>query len=237
MEKLEQLYEGKAKKIYKTSTPNVFWIEYKNSVTAFNGEKKDIIEGKGALNNKISSRIFKLLQSRGIDSHFVEQISDTEQLVKSVEIIPIEVIVRNIVAGSMSKRLGIKEGTPLEKPIVEFYYKNDDLNDPLITTSHIRVLGLADKNQLKTIKEIALTVNDILFGIFDEADINLVDFKLEFGIDSMGNILLADEISPDTCRLWNKSDNSKLDKDLYRRDLGDIVSAYEKVYNRLLEVK
>ena len=236
MEKLEQLYEGKAKKIYKTTSENTFWVEYKNSVTAFNGEKKDEIEGKGALNNKISSRIFKLLEYRGIHSHFIEQISETEQLVKRVEIIPIEVVVRNIVAGSMSKRLGIHEGTQLNKPIVEFYYKNDELNDPLITTSHIRVLGLADKKQVQKIKEMALSVNQVLQDIFEELEITLVDFKLEFGIDSVANIVLADEISPDTCRLWDKKNNEKLDKDLYRRDLGDIISGYEKVYNKLLEI-
>ena len=236
MDKLEQLYEGKAKKIYQTTAENTLWVEYKNSVTAFNGEKKDEMAGKGALNNKISSLIFKLLAYRGIHSHFIEQISDTEQLVKRVTIIPIEVVVRNIVAGSMSKRLGIQEGTVLHKPIVEFYYKNDELNDPLITTSHIRVLGLADKKQIQKIKEMALSVNNVLQGIFDEADITLVDFKLEFGVDTLDNLMLADEISPDTCRLWNKNDHEKLDKDLYRRDLGDLISAYEKVYNRLSEI-
>lgn len=233
MLKKEMLYEGKAKKIYATDHDGVVWIEYKDSATAFNGEKKAVIEGKGRMNNKITSLLFSKLKKQGIDSHFIEQLSETEQLVKRVEIIPIEVVVRNVAAGSMAKRLGMTEGVQLSRPIVEFYYKNDDLGDPLITEEHVYELELAKETEVASLKDKALEVNKVLTGFFDELGIRLIDFKLEFGKDKTGAILLADEISPDTCRLWDKVTNEKLDKDVFRRDLGSLTDAYEEIFNRL----
>ncbi|PLR99291.1 phosphoribosylaminoimidazolesuccinocarboxamide synthase [Bacillus sp. T33-2] len=233
MEKLELLYEGKAKRVYRTDDDSTVWIEYKDAATAFNGEKKAQIEGKGRLNNEIASLLFLKLQERGITSHFIKKISETEQLVKKVEIIPLEVVVRNIAAGSMTKRLGIEEGRPLSRPIVEFYYKNDELGDPLITEDHIVELQLAGGVELELLKTKALKVNTVLTGFFDEIGIRLVDFKLEFGKDDNGDILLADEISPDTCRLWDKNTGEKLDKDVFRRDLGNLTDAYNTILARL----
>ncbi|MCQ6280537.1 phosphoribosylaminoimidazolesuccinocarboxamide synthase [Bacillus sp. EB600] len=229
----ELLYEGKAKKIYSTDDENVVLVEYKNSATAFNGVKKAEIEGKGRLNNQITSLIFVKLKEQGIDSHFIEQISETEQLVKKVNIIPLETVVRNVAAGSFSKRLGIEEGRPLTKPIVEFYYKDDELGDPIVTTDHILELGLASLEEIAVLQEKALQVDAVLSSFFDELGIRLIDFKLEFGKDQAGTILLADEISPDTCRLWDKETNEKLDKDVFRRDLGSLTDAYEKILARL----
>lgn len=229
----ELLYEGKAKKIYSTEDENVVLVEYKNSATAFNGVKKAEIEGKGRLNNQITSLLFVKLKEQGIDSHFIKQISETEQLVKKVKIIPLETVVRNVAAGSFSKRLGIEEGSPLTKPIVEFYYKDDELGDPLVTTDHILELNLATLEEIAALKEKALKVDAVLSSFFDELGIRLIDFKLEFGKDEAGNILLADEISPDTCRLWDKETNEKLDKDVFRRDLGSLTDAYEKILARL----
>ncbi|QHZ48390.1 phosphoribosylaminoimidazolesuccinocarboxamide synthase [Bacillus sp. NSP9.1] len=231
--KNELLYEGKAKKIYLTDDDNVLFVEYKNSATAFNGEKKAEIDGKGRLNNEISSLIFTRLHEKGISNHFVKRISETEQLIKKVKIIPLEVVVRNVVAGSMSKRLGIPEGTELKEPIIEFYYKDDSLGDPLITEDHIRILQAAEPEQVENIKSITRQVNEELQQIFAACDVRLIDFKLEFGLDAMGEVLLADEISPDTCRLWDKETNEKLDKDVFRRNLGGLTDAYEEIFKRL----
>ncbi|MBD7965119.1 phosphoribosylaminoimidazolesuccinocarboxamide synthase [Fictibacillus norfolkensis] len=233
MEKLEQLYEGKAKRIYRTTDEEVVWVSYKDSATAFNGEKKAEIAGKGRLNNEISSILFELLKEKGIDSHFVKRVSETEQLVKKVTIIPLEVVVRNIAAGSLSKRTGIPEGQILPRTIVEFYYKNDDLGDPLITEEHIDIMNLATREQLSQISEHAIQINEVLTSYFVQKNVKLVDFKLEFGTDANGNLMLADEISPDTCRLWDAETNEKLDKDVFRRGLGSLTDAYEKILQRL----
>lgn len=233
MTKGQLLYEGKAKKLYTTEEPNVLLVEYKDSATAFNGEKMEEIEGKGVLNNRITSLIFEKLQANGIASHFVKQLSDTQQLVKKVEIIPIEVVVRNIAAGSLAKRLGLEEGTPLKRPIVEYYYKDDELGDPFITTEHIDVLDLATPKEVTAIYDGALAVNKVLQPIFADVNVTLIDFKLEFGRDYDGNVLLADEISPDTCRLWDTTTNQKLDKDVFRRDLGNLTEVYTIILSRL----
>ena len=233
MEKGQLLYEGKAKKSYATEDEKILFVEYKDSATAFNGEKKAEIAGKGVLNNNITSLIFEKLKTAGIDSHFVEKISDNEQLVKKVDIIPIELVVRNIAAGSLAKRLGIEEGTPLKRPIVEFYYKNDDLGDPMISEEHIDVLGIASKEEVKALYDNGLKINEILRPFFEEIDVILVDFKLEFGRDENGHVLLADEISPDTCRLWDAKTKQHLDKDVFRRDLGDLTEVYKIILSRL----
>lgn len=233
MNKGKQLYEGKAKRIYATDQEDVVWIEYKNSATAFNGEKKAEIDGKGRLNNLITGLLFQKLAEKGIESHFVKQISENEQLVKHVTIIPLEVVVRNVAAGSIAKRLGFEEGTPFKEPIVEFYYKNDELGDPLLTEDHVKILDIATPEELQFLKKEALRINEVLVPLFSEMDIELIDFKIELGKDKNGNILLADEISPDTCRLWEKGTNRKLDKDLFRRDLGGLTEAYTEIYNRL----
>jgi phosphoribosylaminoimidazole-succinocarboxamide synthase len=229
----ELLYEGKAKRIFRTDDEQTVLIEYKDSATAFNGQKKADITGKGRLNNEITSLLFLKLKENGIPSHFVKRISETEQLVKRVSIIPLEVVVRNVAAGSFSKRLGIEEGKALTKPLVEFYLKNDDLGDPILTTDHIYELNLATKEEVTILKEKALKINTVLSSFFAELGINLIDFKLEFGKDHEGQILLADEISPDTCRLWDKKTNEKLDKDVFRRDLGSLTDAYETILARL----
>ncbi|HWK22042.1 MAG TPA: phosphoribosylaminoimidazolesuccinocarboxamide synthase [Ureibacillus sp.] len=233
MNKGQLLYEGKAKRLYQTEQEDILFVEYKNSATAFNGEKKAEIDGKGILNNRISTVIFEKLRKQGIDSHFVERISENEQLVRKVDIIPIEVVVRNIAAGSLAKRLGFEEGTPLNRTIVEFYYKDDALGDPIINNDHIDILGIATKEEVETLYEQGLKVNSVLQPIFEEVGVILVDFKLEFGRDKDGNVLLADEISPDTCRLWDAETKQKLDKDVFRRDLGSLTQGYEIVLNRL----
>ncbi|WP_019155525.1 phosphoribosylaminoimidazolesuccinocarboxamide synthase [Robertmurraya massiliosenegalensis] len=233
MEKRALLYEGKAKRVYQTDDENLVWLEYKDSATAFNGEKKAQITGKGKLNNEITSLIFSKLEKEGIASHFVEKLSETEQLVKKVTIIPLEVVVRNVAAGSFSKRLGIEEGKPLSKPIVEFYYKDDALGDPLITEDHIEEMQLATKEEVALLKEKALHIDEVLSKLFLELNIRLIDFKLEFGKDAQGEIVLADEISPDTCRLWDSNTNEKLDKDVFRRNLGNLTDAYENILARL----
>ncbi|WP_045520419.1 phosphoribosylaminoimidazolesuccinocarboxamide synthase [Neobacillus niacini] len=229
----ELLYEGKAKRIFKTEDEQTVLIEYKDSATAFNGQKKADITGKGRLNNEITSLLFLKLKEQGIESHFIKRISETEQLVKKVSIIPLEVVVRNVAAGSLSKRLGIEEGKELTKPLVEFYLKNDDLGDPLLTVDHVYELNVATSEELAILKEKALIINTVLSSFFTELGINLIDFKLEFGKDDEGKILLADEISPDTCRLWDKKTNAKLDKDVFRRDLGSLTEAYETILARL----
>lgn len=227
------LYEGKAKRIYETDDPDVVRVVYKDEATAFNAEKKANIAGKGRLNNTITAILFEQLHKAGIENHFMERLSDTEQLVKRVTIIPLEVVVRNTAAGSLAKRLGMEEGLPLSRPIVEFYYKNDDLGDPLITEAHIDILKLTSAEQVETMRRKALQVNDVLFDWFAHMRIELVDFKLEFGETASGELLLADEISPDTCRLWEKGSGKRLDKDVFRRDLGDLTTAYQDILNRL----
>ena len=233
MEKRELLYEGKAKQIYATDNSEIVWVEYKDSATAFNGEKKSEIVGKGKLNNQITSLLFSKLAEQNIPSHFIEKLSDREQLVKKVSIIPLEVVVRNTAAGSFSKRTGMEEGQPLKKTLVEFYYKDDALGDPLLTEDHIEELELASKEDVAILKEKAREISTVLSNIFKEMGINLIDFKLEFGKTSDGAILLADEISPDTCRLWDAKTNEKLDKDVFRRDLGSLTDAYGKILAKL----
>ena len=233
MEKLELLYEGKAKKLYSTDEEDVILAEYMDQATALNGLKKDAISGKGAMNNRITSLIFDKLAENGVPSHFIRKISETEQLIQKVKIIPLEVVVRNVAAGSFSKRLDIKEGTPLNFPIVEFYYKEDRLDDPFINDQHVLVLDIATQEEIDQIKALALKVNEVLKAWFLTLDIQLIDFKIEVGRTKEGKILLADEISPDTCRLWDVHTNDHLDKDIYRRDLGDLVPVYQEVLRRI----
>jgi phosphoribosylaminoimidazole-succinocarboxamide synthase len=233
MEKRELLYEGKAKRLYATDDYDILLVDYKDSATAFNAEKKAIIKGKGRYNNDISALIFKMLREKGIINHFVAKVSETEQYVRRISIIPIEVVVRNVIAGSLAKRLGKAEGTVIDKPIVEFYYKDDSLGDPLINEDHIAFLNLATKHELALMKEVALQVNDNLRSYFHECNVELIDFKLEFGKDSDGYVLLADEISPDTCRLWDMDTKQKLDKDVFRHDTGSLIEAYDNILRRL----
>ena len=236
MEKKELLYEGKAKKLYKTEDNNLLIAEFKDDLTAFNALKKGSEDGKGALNNKISTQLFKILEKKGIKTHLVNTLDETHQLVKFCKIIPIEVIVRNIATGSLTKRLGITDGTTLPFPLVEFCYKNDDLGDPLLNDEHCLILNLVqDEGVLVTLKELARKINSILKDFFAKRDLILVDFKVEFGIDSSGEILLADEISPDSCRFWDAKTKEKLDKDRFREGLGSVKVAYEEVLNRILK--
>ena len=227
------LYEGKAKQLFQTEDPEILWVRYKDDATAFNGQKFDRLAGKGTLNNQISGYLFQVLEAAGIASHFVKRLSDTEQLVRKVEIIPLEVVVRNIAAGSLAKRIGWAEGEELSRPIVEFYYKNDDLGDPLLIESHIDLLELASPPERQDLINQALRINQILLQFFERIGLMLVDFKLEFGRTRDGTIVLADEISPDTCRLWDVETRDKMDKDRFRRDLGGLVDAYQEVWNRL----
>ncbi|MBR1445201.1 MAG: phosphoribosylaminoimidazolesuccinocarboxamide synthase [Firmicutes bacterium] len=235
MQKLDLMYTGKAKKVYSTDDETLCIFEYKDDATAFNGEKKGSFEGKGIINNKMANIIFRLLEKEGIRTHFVEQLSDRETLVKKVNIIPLEVIIRNVAAGSFSKRYGVKEGTALESSTIEFSYKNDDLGDPLINSYHAVALGIATRENIEEIKTLAFKINDALKKIFIEIGIKLIDFKIEVGFDSEGNIILSDEISPDTCRLWDAETNKKLDKDRFRFDLGEFGDVYHEVFNRLVE--
>ena len=232
MEKLEMMYEGKAKKIYATDKADEVIVYYKDDATAFNGEKKGQIEDKGVLNNSITSMLFEMLNEKGVPTHFIEKLNDREQLCKKVEIVPLEVIVRNVAAGSMAKRFGIEEGTPLKHPILEFCYKNDELGDPFANESQITALGWATQEQLDRISEITMKVNDILKNFLATKNVTLVDFKLEFGTHN-GEVLLGDEISPDTCRFWDATTGEKLDKDRFRRDLGNIEEAYKEMLFRL----
>lgn len=227
------LYEGKAKRIYATAEEDILRVEYKDEVTAGNGAKKDVIEGKGRLNNQITSNIFNFLKSQNLNSHFIEQISETEQLVTAVEIIPLEVVVRNIAAGSITKRLGFEKGHIFEQPLVEFFYKNDDLNDPLITDDHVKLLNIANDTQITQLKNEALEINNKLIQLMDKMELRLVDFKIEFGITNAGDIILADEISPDTCRIWDKYSDTNFDKDVYREDRGSIIETYQTFLNKL----
>lgn len=236
MEKGQLLYEGKAKALYTIAGQNSLWVEYKDQATAGNGEKKEMISGKGKLNNLITSIVFEYLSSEGIPSHFIEKVSDTEQIIEKVDMFNLEVVVRNVAAGSFSRRLGVKEGSVLTQPIVEFYLKEDQLNDPFINDEHIVVLELATEDEVIELKKKALEVNERLKKLFDSVGITLIDFKLEFGKNSDGTILLADEISPDTCRLWDKNTNNRLDKDVFRHNTGDIVPVYQEVLNRLTQL-
>ncbi|MEW6541144.1 MAG: phosphoribosylaminoimidazolesuccinocarboxamide synthase [Bacillota bacterium] len=234
MEKGEFLYEGKAKKIYRTSDPGLYLVEYKDDATAFDGLKKGTIMGKGVVNNRVSAHLFQLLEGRGVPTHFVELVSDREMVVRAVRIIALEVVVRNITAGSLAKRLGLEEGLVLDQPVVETYYKSDELHDPLINDDHIRLLGLAAPEEVEAMRAQALVVNRVLTEYLAGRGIDLVDFKLEFGrtLDG-GRLVLADEISPDTCRLWDHDTKNKLDKDRFRRDLGGVEEAYAEIMRRL----
>lgn len=232
MEKLEQLYEGKAKRVYTTDVEDVYIVDYKDDATAFNGLKKGTISGKGVINNKMSNHLMQILEKEGVPTHFVEELSDRETAVKKVEIVPLEVIVRNVAAGSFSKKLGIEEGTPLQIPTLEFSYKNDDLGDPMINDYYAIAIGVATREEIDRITELVFKVNEVLKAYFLERGIELIDFKVEFG-RYHGEIILADEISPDTCRLWDVNTHAKLDKDRFRRDLGNVEDAYEEVSKRL----
>jgi len=232
MEKLDMLYEGKAKKVYLTDDPDALIVDYKDDATAFNGLKKGSISGKGVVNNRMTNLIFKMLERNGIKTHLIEELSARETLVKKVSIVPLEVIVRNVAAGSFSKRFGVPEGSPLASPTLEFCYKNDDLGDPMINDYQIYALELATKDELEKISEMTFKINELLCAFFKEIGIRLVDFKIEFG-RYHGDVILADEISPDTCRLWDIETNEKLDKDRFRRDLGNVEGAYEEVFKRL----
>ncbi|GKI13912.1 phosphoribosylaminoimidazole-succinocarboxamide synthase [Oscillospiraceae bacterium] len=234
MEKLQQLYEGKAKKVFATSDPELVIVDYKDDATAGDGAKKGTIRGKGVVNNKLSNALMQKLEKQGVPTHFVQELSDRETLVKKVEIVPLEVIIRNVAAGSFTKRLGVPEGTVLKCTTLEFSYKNDDLHDPLINHYHALAMGLATQEEIDTISRYAFQVNELLKSILLEVGIRLIDFKLEFGRLPDGTIVLADEISPDTCRFWDAKTGAHLDKDLFRRDLGGEEDAYQEVMKRLL---
>ncbi|MBQ4331429.1 MAG: phosphoribosylaminoimidazolesuccinocarboxamide synthase [Spirochaetaceae bacterium] len=233
VKKGDQMYEGKAKKIFATSNPDLVIMEYKDSATAFNGEKKGEIDEKGILNNTIAASIFQMLNQKGIPTHFIAKLSDREVLCKKVSIVPLEVIVRNVAAGSFSKRLAVPEGSELKTTIFELSYKDDELGDPLINDYHAVAIGAATWDDLKVIYDITAKINDILKDFFLGCGVRLIDFKLEFGRDNQGNIILADEISPDTCRFWDAKTNEKLDKDRFRRDLGNVKEAYVEMLNRI----
>lgn len=235
VKKLEMVYEGKAKKVYKTNDEDLFIVDYKDDATAFNGLKKGTIEGKGSINNRVSNHLFKLLEKEGVTTHFVKELSERETIVKKVEIIAIEVIVRNIAAGSLSKRLGLPEGTKLPVTVLELCYKNDDLGDPMINEYHAFALNLATSDEIKQIYKTALKVNEVLSAYLKDLGIELIDFKLEFGRCKEG-VILADEISPDTCRFWDTKTGEKLDKDRFRRDLGGVEDAYQEILHRLMGI-
>lgn len=232
MKKLEQLYEGKAKKVFATDDPDIVIVDYKDDATAFNGLKKGTIAGKGVINNKMSNMLFKIMEQHGIPTHYVEELSDRETAVKKVQIVPLEVIIRNTAAGSFSKRYGVPEGKKLPVTVLEFSYKNDDLGDPLINDYHALAMELATLEEIDTIKKMAFKVNDVMKDFFKTLNIDLIDFKLEFG-RFKGQIILADEISPDTCRFWDMTTGEKLDKDRFRRDMGGVEDAYKEVFARL----
>ena len=233
MVKKGQLYEGKAKKVFATDDPQLLIVDYKDDATAFNGLKKGTISGKGVINNRMSNLLMQKLEKAGIPTHFVEELSERETLVKKVDIVPLEVIIRNIAAGSFSKRYGVEEGVVFDEPTIEFSYKNDELGDPLINDYHALALKLATKEEIETIKKYAFGVNDYLKAFWAECGVTLVDFKLEFGKIADGSIVLADEISPDTWRLWDSKTNEKLDKDRFRRDMGGVEDAYAEIMDRL----
>lgn len=233
MKKTGLLYEGKAKKVYKTDDENLYIVAYKDDATAFNGLKKGTIAGKGVINNRMSNHMFKFLEQNGIKTHFVEELSDRETLVRRVRIVPVEVIIRNVAAGSFSKRLGIEEGTRLACTVLEYCLKNDELGDPMVNDYHILATETATKRDLEIISSMAFKINDLMKGYFKGIGIELIDFKLEFGVDAGGEIILADEISPDTCRFWDSETMEKLDKDRFRRDLGNVEDAYNEIFRRL----
>ena len=232
MEKKELLYEGKAKKVYTTENPDVLIVDYKDDATAFNGVKKGTIVGKGVVNNRMTNHIFKMLEEKGIPTHFIEELSDRETAVKKVEIVPLEVIVRNVAAGSFSKKLGIEEGFRLLSPTLEFSYKNDELGDPMINDYYAVAIGAATREEIDKVTELVFKINEILVDYFKSIKVDLIDFKVEFG-RYKGQIILADEISPDTCRFWDSETHEKLDKDRFRRDLGHVEEAYEEIYRRI----
>ena len=234
MQKTEMLYEGKAKKVYATENPELYIVSYKDDATAFNGLKKGTIAGKGVINNRVTNYMMQMLEKNGVPTHFVEEISDSETVVKKVQIVPLEVIIRNISAGSFSKRYGVEEGIVFEQPTIEFSYKNDDLGDPLINEYHALALKLATREEIDTIKALAFRTNALMKDFFKKINVDLVDFKLEFGRLSDGTIVLADEISPDTCRFWDSRTHEKLDKDRFRRDLGNVEGAYQEMMLRIL---
>lgn len=234
MEKKEQLYEGKAKKVYATEDPNLVIVSYKDDATAFNGLKKGTIAGKGVVNNRMTNYMFKMLEKAGVPTHYVEELNDRETVVKKVSIVPLEVIVRNVAAGSFSKRMGVEEGTALKCPILEFSYKNDDLGDPFINDYYALALGLATKEEIDLIAKYTFMINDFMVDFFKKLNIDLIDFKIEFGKTADGTIILADEISPDTCRFWDSTTHEKLDKDRFRRDMGGVEDAYAEIMKRLM---
>ena len=234
MEKKEQLYEGKAKKVFATEDPNLCIVSYKDDATAFNGLKKGTILGKGAINNRVTNHLMRLLEKNGVPTHLVEELNDREILVKKVHIVPLEVIVRNIAAGSLSKRLGIPEGVKMNSTVLEYCYKDDDLGDPMVNEYHILAMGWATREELDRIAAYSFRINEVLSEYLKEAGIELIDFKLEFGRTADGQIVLADEISPDTCRFWDIQTHEKLDKDRFRRDLGRVEDAYQEILRRLL---
>ena len=234
MEKKDKLYEGKDKKVFATDDANLVIVDYKDDATAFNGEKKGTITGKGVINNVMSNHMFQLLEQQGVPTHFVEQLSERETLVKKVSIVPLEVIIRNISAGSFAKRFGVEEGIVFDEPTIEFSYKNDELGDPLMNAYHAIALKAATREEIETIKAMAFKVNEVMKQYFDTLNVILVDFKLEFGKTADGKIVLADEISPDTCRLWDKTTKEKLDKDRFRRDMGGVEEAYQEIMKRVM---
>lgn len=234
MQKGEQLYEGKAKKVFKTDDPELYIVDYKDDATAFNGLKKGTILGKGVINNRVSNHLMRMLEENGIPTHLVKELSERETLVRKVEIVPLEVIVRNIAAGSLSKRLGLPEGTKLRSTVLEYSYKNDELGDPMVNDYHIAAMGLATKEEVDTIADYAMRINKLLGDYLRDLGIELIDFKLEFGRTGDGKITLADEISPDTCRFWDVKTGEKLDKDRFRRDMGGVEDAYKEILRRLL---
>ena len=233
VQQLDQIYEGKAKIVYKTDDENLLIQHFKDSATAFDGKKKGEIKDKGVANAAIATKLFGVLEEAGIKTHFHEMLNERDMLIDSLKMIQLEAVARNIAAGSLAKRLGYEEGVPLKKPVVEFYYKRDDLGDPIITCQHVQELGLVDEDQFKIIRDLAFKVNSILRGFFKERGLELIDMKLEFGWDKDGNIVLGDEISPDTCRFWDTETGEKLDKDRFRRDLGGVEEAYEEVLKRV----
>lgn len=233
MEKKDLLYEGKAKKVFKTEDPNMLIVSYKDDATAFDGMKKGTIVGKGAINNRMTNHIFKLLEKKGVPTHLVEELNDRETVVKKVDIVPLEVIIRNFSAGSFAKKMGMEEGIRFSRPTLEFSYKNDDLHDPFINSYYALALDLATQEEIDTITKYAFIVNDVMQEYFGSLGIDLIDFKIEFGRLADGTVILADEVSPDTCRLWDKETHEKLDKDRFRRDLGNVEDAYQEVFRRL----
>ena len=233
MQKKEMLYEGKAKKVYATDQPEVYIVSYKDDATAFNGLKKGTIVGKGVVNNRMSNFMFRLLEQQGIPTHYVEELNDRETAVKKVTIVPLEVIVRNTAAGSLSKRLGLPEGTPMKTPVLEYSYKNDDLGDPMVNDYHILAMELATREELDEIAAMSFKINALMVDFFKSVGVDLIDFKIEFGKTSDGKIILADEISPDTCRFWDVETHEKLDKDRFRRDMGGVEEAYDEMMKRI----